>query len=349
MGKAGDTAKGAAGGAVTGATLGSVAGPYGTVIGGAAGGIIGGVSGYLNSDDGGSPEERRKKYLSHQASEAGGGADESYDAYRALGTRGNGALDYLQAQSMGQNSISSEQLRQGLQANLNAQQSMAASASPQNAAMAARTAAIQSARLGQGFSGQQALAGLQERAQAQAAYANLLQGLRGQEANVTLGSRQNAMTGYGAANAGAPQPSWVQQYGPAVQAGLSAYAQSRGSGGGGGSQPASTAPAGRDGLMDPYAASDRRLKKDVKDGDEGANKMLEGLKAFTYRYKDEGKHGAGERTGIMAQDLERAGIKHAVIDTPGGKMVHGAHLSTANTAMIAGLHKRLAKLEGAKA
>ncbi len=73
--------------------------------------------------------------------------------------------------------------------------------------------------------------------------------------------------------------------------------------------------------------------------------MLNALRSFSYRYKDEDKYGKGERTGIMAQDLERAGIKHAVIDTPSGKMVHGAHLATANTAMLAALRRRVERIE----
>jgi len=234
MSTASDTAGGALTGAATGATIGSVAGPWGTVIGGAAGGLIGGAAGYMKHGNAvEAAEKRRRNLLYGQAAEAGGEADESYTSYRGLGDRGLGALDYLQGQAQGLNSVSAEQLRQGLQQNMAAQQSMAAGASPQNAAMAARTAAIQSARLGAGLAGQQSIAGLQERQQAQAAYASLLQGLRGQDLSAALGSRQNAMTGYGAANVGAPQKSWLEQYGPAIQGGLQAYAMYKGQGTGG--------------------------------------------------------------------------------------------------------------------
>lgn len=252
MSRAGDTAGGALSGAATGATIGSVAGPWGTAIGGAAGGVIGGVGGYLKGS-GDDAEKRRKNWLNHQAAEAGGEGDETYQSYRDLGSRGYGALDYLQGQAQGQSSISAEQLRQGLGQLYAQQSSMAAGAAPRNAAMAARTASIQSARLGQGMAGQQAFAGMQERQQAMAAYANLLQGLRGQDLNATLGSRQNAMTGYGAANAGPMQPSWMQQYGPAIQSGLSAYAQLNRP-----SAPAAASSGGNGnpnsyGLINPYA------------------------------------------------------------------------------------------------
>lgn len=263
-------------------------------------------------------EAERKRLLQQQAAQAGGFADQSQQGYQQLGQQGNAALSGLQGLAQGQNSVSALQLQQGLQQNVAAQRAMAASASPANAAMAARTAAIQSGRLGAGLAGQQAVAGLQERNQAQQQYAQLLQGLRGQDLNATLGSRQAAITGYGAQNAGAPAPSFLQQYGPMVMAGMQAAAM-----------------------------SDRRLKTDVRDGSDDADKSLKGLKAHFFRYKDE-KHGSGARVGVMAQDLERAGLGHAVINTPAGKAVHGGHLATALAAMLPGIDKRLGALEKGK-
>jgi endosialidase-like protein len=297
----------------------------GMVIGGPiAGAINAGTGGSLwnstlGNDPGADAERKRKEQLYGQAGEAGQFAGQAQSGYGQLGQRASGALDYLQGQAQGQNSVSAEQLRQGLQQNLAAQQSMAASASPQNAAMAARTAMLQSGRLGAGLAGQQAVAGLQERNQAQQQYAQLLEALRQQELQAALQSRQAAMGGYGAANAGTPEKSWIEKWGPAIQGGISAAS----------------------------AASDRRLKKDIKDGDDLANKAVSGLAAHLYKYKDE-QYGKGQRLGIMAQDLERAGLGHAVIDTPQGKMVHGAHLATANSAMIGALGRRLAKLEDSK-
>jgi hypothetical protein len=143
------------------------------------------------------------------------------------------AMNYLQGQMQGQNSVSAEQLRQGLQQNLSAQRSMAASASPQNSAMAARTAAIQSGRLGAGMSGQAALAGIQERNSAAQNYGQLgsalgqLQlGQRGQDVNVALGSRGQQIGAYGDVLRGPGNKSLYDQYGQqinqAVGAGLGA-------------------------------------------------------------------------------------------------------------------------------
>jgi hypothetical protein len=142
--------------------------------------------------------------------------------------------------------------------------------------------------------------------------------MRGQDLNAALSSRQNAMSGYGASMTGAPQPSWIQQYGPAIAAGAAAV------------------------------ASDRRLKTDISDGDAAANQATKKLSPFAFAYKDP-KYGAGKQLGVMAQDLESAGLGHAVMDTPQGKMVHGAKLATSNTAMIAALGRRLAKVEAEKA
>lgn len=99
----------------------------------------------------------------------------------------------LQGLASGNNSVSSMQLQQGLQQNLAAQQAQAASAAPQNAAMAARTAAIQSGQIGAGMAGQQALAGVQERQGA----LNTLAQMQTQQAGQNV---QGALGAYGAAN-----------------------------------------------------------------------------------------------------------------------------------------------------
>lgn len=220
----------------------------------------------------------------------------------------------------GKNSYSAEQLRQGLQQNLAAQQSQAASASPQNQAMAARTAMINAARLGGGMAGAQALAGIQERQGAMQQLGQMDLGQRGQDLNAALGSRQNATGAYGAiaGNQGVnPDADRLKQQLGAVQGGLQAAAM----------------------------FSDARLKTDVKGGDKDANRAIAGLRAYTYKYKND-EHGKGKQVGVMAQELEGAGLGHAVFETPTGKAVHGAKLAGANTAMIAALGKRVAELEG---
>jgi hypothetical protein len=278
----------------------------------------GGALDLVGSDPGADVEKLRKQQLAQQAAAAGGFADQAQGNYANMTAQGNAQLGALRDLQSGRNSVSAEQLRQGLQQQQAAQMSMAAGASPNNAAMAARNAAMNMGRAGYGMAGQQAIAGLQERNQATQNLSGLIQGMRGQDVNASLGSRGNAITGYGAGNAGAPEKSWIDKYGPAIQAGAQAY-----------------------------AASDKRLKTDVTDGDADANKAIAGLRAYGFMYKD-AKHGRGKQTGIMAQDMERVGLGHAVVDTPEGKMVHGAKAATAGLAMVAALGRRVSKLEGGK-
>ncbi len=222
---------------------------------------------------------------------------------------------YLRDQMMGKNSVSAEQLKQALGQNQAAQQSMAAGAAPGNAAMAARTAAMQMGHQGAGLAGQQAVAGLQERNQAAGQLGQMQLGQSGQDINAGLGGFNAANQGYGQA-LGNPQKTWGGMLGGAL-GGLSA------------------------GLV----KSDQRAKTDITDGEGDADKAISGLRAFSYRYKDE-KNGKGKQFGIMAQDLEGAGLGHAVIDTPSGKYVDGAKAATAGLALVAALGKRVQKLEG---
>jgi len=219
----------------------------------------------------------------------------------------------LADQASGKVSLSGEQLRQATQANAGTQYGMAAAAAPRNQAAAMQNAMWNAARLNYGATGQQAMAGIAERQAANQALSELALQQRQQDLNATLGGYQNAITGYGGANAN-PGPSMMSAIGPAVSAGL--------------------------GLA---AMSDRRTKRDIADGDEATTKLLDGLKSYTFKYKN-AAHGAGEQLGVMAQDLEKV-APHVVIDTPGGKMVHGAKLATALAAASSQMHRRIAKLE----
>lgn len=248
-----------------------------------------------------------------QADSANQFANQGQQGYGAMTAESNAARDYLRQIASGQQSVSAEQLRQGNQQALAVQRSMAASAAPQNSVMAARTAQNNMNRASMGLAGQQAVAGLQERQAAQQGLANMIMQQRGQDLQAALQSRQNANSAYGAYK---PDPSNMEKatsFAPAV-AGL---------------------------------FSDKRLKTEVEDADDDANTALKGLRAYTYKYKDE-QLGKGRQMGIMAQDLEKAGLKHAVIDTPIGKAVDAGKLSGANTAMLAALERRVSKIEGKK-
>ncbi|HEU5276832.1 MAG TPA: tail fiber domain-containing protein [Xanthobacteraceae bacterium] len=94
-------------------------------------------------------------------------------------------------------------------------------------------------------------------------------------------------------------------------------------------------------------ASDERLKTGVHDADPKlAEEMLSKMRAKSYTYKDP-IFGEGEQFGILAQALESSTLgKRLVRDTPAGKMVDVPKSVGALLAIAAGMHERVAKLEG---
>src|SRR5690606_13801278 len=89
------------------------------------------------------------------------------------------------------------------------------------------------------------------------------------------------------------------------------------------------------------------LKKNIKDGDDKASKLLKSLKAYEYDYKDT-EHGDGKQLGILAQDLEKTDYGKMLVseDEDGNKKVDGAKLAGALAAMLPTINKRLEALEG---
>lgn len=265
--------------------------------------------------------------LNNAGSQASGFADYAAGGMRQLSQESAALRGQLGRLASGQDSLSAEQLRQGLQQNVAGQQAMAATARPQNAAMAARTASMNAARAGSALSGQQAMAGIAERQAAQQALGSMLMQERGQDVNAALGGQGNAINAYSNVLNGkvnlAGQPTGADRMLGLMSGGIQA--------------------AG-------LAMSDRRLKTGAKDGRKDADEFIKGLKAYTYKYKGKGEHGPeGEHLGLMAQDLAKT--KHgrqAVIETPKGLAVDGARLSTSLAAATARLGERLAKLEAKK-
>jgi hypothetical protein len=259
----------------------------------------------------------QRNNLNNQGGAASEFADYGQRNYGALTDEASRQRDTFRRLASGEDSLSSEQLRQGLSQNMATQRSMAASASPANSPMASLHAAQNMGRLGAGMSGQAAIAGIQERAAANKALSDMIMGQRQQDMNVALGSRQNATQAYG----GIPQEqSNAQKVQPIVDAtkdGAGAFAK----------------------MM-----SDRRLKTDIEDGTKAAARAVEQLHPYVYRYK-RAEHGEGTQVGIMADELVSAGLGHAVVETPEGQAVDGAKLAAANTAMIAALGRRVAELE----
>jgi hypothetical protein len=247
-----------------------------------------------------------------QGNAASGFADTGQANYDVMTNEARGAREQLRDIASGKVSLSKEQLRQGLNRNAGAMQSMASSAAPGDTG-AARMAMLQTARLGSALSGQQAMAGIAEREAATRALNEAITSARGQDMQVALGSRQNATNAYGGVK---PEGSFIDKWGNAIVGGMGAMMK-----------------------------SDRRAKTDIVEDEDDAQRAVEKLRSYRYRYKDK-RDGEGEQLGVMAQELEKGPLKHAVIDTPGGKVVHGAKLAGANTALIAGLARRVRDLEG---
>jgi uncharacterized phage infection (PIP) family protein YhgE len=202
---------------------------YGTAPGQNNSGSGAGLGSYIKSGykklTGIADESQSAKNLRDDLNETGQAANQfaeyNQGGVQALDVESQALRDAMRRRASGQDSFSSEQLRQGLQQNLNAQRSAAASASPQNAAMASRAAMNNMNRAGIGMSGQAAMAGIQERAAAEQALARMMMEQRGQSMQGAIGSRGNAISGYGGVK---PEGSTLDKWGGAVSAGLQYYA-----------------------------------------------------------------------------------------------------------------------------
>lgn len=98
------------------------------------------------------------------------------------------------------------------------------------------------------------------------------------------------------------------------------------------------------------ALSDERQKTDIKDGSVDIINFLDALDAKKFSYKEPDKFGKGERVGVMAQDVEKAGPmgSEMVHDTEIGKVLDLNKGFGAVLAAQAELHQRLKDLEGKK-
>lgn len=162
---------------------------------------------------------RRKKLLEEQALKSSDFAGRADIEFGKLGNESQGVRDRLSRLAGGQDSISQMQLNQARQGNLNAQRSLASSAGPGNAAMAARNAALNMGRANYGMAGQQAMAGIAERNAANQALGQMLAQQRQMELQASLQGRQNAMQGYGLGKPDDKEKGYLE---PIVQAGLTA-------------------------------------------------------------------------------------------------------------------------------
>ena len=198
----------------------ALGGPIGAAAGALDPNLMGDIKGGLKDIGLGgasSSDEQKMNNLNGVGAGAMGFAGQAQGDYNNLTGQGQRALSGLSDIANGQRSVSAEQLRQGLQQNLASQQAAAASAAPGNSAMAARNAAMNMNRAAYGLSGQQAVAGLAERNQAQGQDANLLGQMRGQDVQGAVGGYNAASGAYGGGLNGQRDPTIAQQWAPIVQ------------------------------------------------------------------------------------------------------------------------------------
>lgn len=179
---------------------------------GVLGDIYGGfkkVGNYIGSLADKPGEKEQIQGLLDQSGQAGDFANRGEAGFGAIGGQLGGEAEYMRRVARGQESVSAEQLRQAAQQNVGAQQSMAASAAPNNSAMAGLMASRNAMQIGSGLAGQQAVAGIQERQAAQQRLADMLLQQRQQELQAALQSRQNAMSGLGQIQ---PGQSWLDKW-----------------------------------------------------------------------------------------------------------------------------------------
>lgn len=241
----------------------------------------------------------------------GGFADDAQASYGQTSEQMDAMQAQLAARAQGQGLVAPSQMRAALGQIYGQQASAVASASPRNSPMLARQAMIEGGLANMAAANQGAIAGAQEQQQAQLALGQLLAQRRALDAQAVLQARGAAQQTY-AQNAERDK-GFLGKYGGAIASGLALF-------------------------------SDRNLKADIQ-RDDGAAAALSRVGSYSYRYRD-GKHGGrGRQRGIMAQDLERAGLGHAVIDTPAGKVVHGAKLAATAAAGVGELARRIEVLE----
>lgn len=88
--------------------------------------------------------------------------------------------------------------------------------------------------------------------------------------------------------------------------------------------------------------SDKNLKTDIEPVN--IEDMLDGLKGYSYEYKEGSGMEDGPQVGVMAQDLEKS-APQAVIDTPEGKAIDYSKMGGPMLAALSSLSKRLDELE----
>lgn len=91
--------------------------------------------------------------------------------------------------------------------------------------------------------------------------------------------------------------------------------------------------------------SDRSAKTDVKDATADVDRALGSLSPKSFDYRDPARDGGGRQVGVMAQDLQRAGLGGAVSQSQNGLVVDARKLAAFSVASNVVLAQRVKQLE----
>jgi hypothetical protein len=203
-----------------------------------------------------------------------------------------------------------------------------------NAGLAMLNSARNSANVGLAGAGQAQQAALTDQMAAQNALSGVLNQGRGQDLTLAGQNAQLQQNQYGQ-NLGALTGLNSQQLGAAGQS-MNATLGQQGIAGG----LLNTAGA----LL---AHSDEDLKHEIEPAGESINDMLLKIsEPKSYRYKNEAKHGTGERVGIMAQDLMKSEAGRKMVRrTADGLAIDVGQVASIAIAKAADHERRMRKLE----
>jgi hypothetical protein len=210
--------------------------------------------------------------------------------------------------------------------------------------MGLRTAARQGAAIGLSGAGMAQQAQMQDSQQAGALMAGIAQ--QGRAQDIGLGAQNAQLTQQQQQMNNQQYLQLLSQLGLMDANQLQAYTQMRIAQMGQPNKTGQYLMAGGQVLGGLAMLSDETKKTDIAEAGDLTDQMLDALKPYRYRYKDE-KFGQGERAGIMAQDLERSELgKKVVTETAEGKMLDVNKTISAALAGLARVNERLRKVEG---
>jgi len=93
--------------------------------------------------------------------------------------------------------------------------------------------------------------------------------------------------------------------------------------------------------------SDKNAKEDIK-GSSSLDEIMKKIKPVDFKYKEGTGMDGEDRTGVLAQDLEKTPLAAAVMDTPQGKQINTDELSPAVLNLVLQLAQKVKDLEGRK-